>query len=103
MQPDIVTYFCVLGLGGIDTTLPELKLQKTCKRARRFANKKLGEESVQERVRCVALSRIVYGDCHWQLGKAYAKLAQAYLELRGRSVMLTVQQFKMDDVHLTES
>lgn len=73
-----------LGPGGIDTTLPELKLQKARKRARRYANKKLGEESVKERVKCVAFSRVVYGDCHWLLAKAYAKLAQSYLELRGR-------------------
>ena len=41
------------------------------------------ERAVYDRVRCVALTRIVYGDNHWKLAKAYSKLSQAYLEQRG--------------------
>ncbi|KXJ15101.1 tetratricopeptide repeat protein 23 [Exaiptasia diaphana] len=54
---------------------PEVLLKRTRKIARHSTN----EESVRERIRCVALARIVHGDCHWQLAKAYSKLAQAYL------------------------
>ena len=42
------------------------------------------ERAVYDRVRCVALTRIIYGDNHWRLAKAYSKLSQAYLEQRGQ-------------------
>lgn len=53
---------------------PEVLLKRTRKQARRSS----GDDTVRDRVRCVALTRIIYGDCHWQLAKAYSKLAQAY-------------------------
>ena len=46
------------------------------------------ERAVYDRVRCVALTRIIYGDNHWKLAKAYSKLAQAYLEQRGQCVQI---------------
>lgn len=49
-------------------------LQITRKKARQSTS----EEAVRERIRCVAFTRILHGDCHWQLAKAYSKLAQAY-------------------------
>uniref|UniRef100_A0A8C8RQ87 Tetratricopeptide repeat domain 23 like n=1 Tax=Pelusios castaneus TaxID=367368 RepID=A0A8C8RQ87_9SAUR len=36
----------------------------------------------KELVRCVALTRIIYGDGHWRLGQAFANLAHSYLILR---------------------
>lgn len=57
-----------------DYDKPEVLLKRTRKQARRST----GDDAMRERVRCVALTRIVYGDCHWQLAKAYSKLAQAY-------------------------
>ena len=47
---------------------------------------KMGDErAVCSRVRCVALTRIIFGDSHWKLAQAYSKLAQAYLEQRGKN------------------
>uniref|UniRef100_S4R511 Tetratricopeptide repeat domain 23 like n=1 Tax=Petromyzon marinus TaxID=7757 RepID=S4R511_PETMA len=40
-------------------------------------------EAMTELIRCVALSRIVFGDEHWQVAQAYANLAHGYLSLRG--------------------
>lgn len=34
-------------------------------------------------MRCVALTRICYGDWHWKLAEAYVNLAQGYLQLKG--------------------
>ena len=56
------------------------------RQAREFAN--MGDErAVYDHVRCVALTRIIYGDNHWKLAKAYSKLSQAYLEIRGRYIL----------------
>ena len=57
------------------------------RQAREFAN--MGDErAVYDRVRSVALTRIIYGDNHWKLAKAYSKLSQAYLEIRGRYILV---------------
>lgn len=34
-------------------------------------------------MRCVALTRICYGDSHWKLAEAHVNLAQGYLQLKG--------------------
>ncbi|CAH3154708.1 unnamed protein product [Porites lobata] len=61
---------------------PEVLLKNYRRQAREFAN--MGDErAVYDRVCCVALTRIIYGDNHWKLAKAYSKLSQAYLEIRG--------------------
>lgn len=61
---------------------PEVLLKNYRRQAKQFAT--MGDErAVYDRVRCVALTRIVYGDNHWKLAKAYSKLSQAYLEQRG--------------------
>ncbi|EDO28658.1 predicted protein [Nematostella vectensis] len=70
-------------LGAPGLTPPEVLLKRMRKRARELAAQGAGEESVFDRIRCVALTRIVYGDYHWQLAKAYSKLAYAYFHLRG--------------------
>lgn len=41
------------------------------------------KKAIQERVRCVALTRICYGDSHWKQAEAYVNLAQGYLQLKG--------------------
>lgn len=66
---------------------PEVQLKNYRRQAREFAA--MGDErAVYDRVRCVALTRIIYGDNHWKLAKAYSKLAQAYLEQRGQCVQI---------------
>nr|XP_015195933.1 PREDICTED: tetratricopeptide repeat protein 23-like isoform X1 [Lepisosteus oculatus]XP_015195934.1 PREDICTED: tetratricopeptide repeat protein 23-like isoform X1 [Lepisosteus oculatus] len=39
--------------------------------------------AMTELIRCVALSRLVYGDGHWRLAEAFANVAYGYLKLRG--------------------
>ncbi|MBN3310817.1 TTC23 protein, partial [Amia calva] len=41
------------------------------------------DAAIQELARCVALTRLVYGDGHWRLAEAHARLAQGYLQLKG--------------------
>ena len=41
------------------------------------------ELAVKERVRCLAYTRLIYGDGHWKLAKAHGKLAEAYLKRKG--------------------
>ena len=72
---------------------PEILLKRSRRQARLLA-KEADERSAYERVRCVALSRIVYGDNHWQLAKAYAKLAEAYLQIRGLCYSLPLLQIR---------
>ncbi|XP_037365953.1 tetratricopeptide repeat protein 23 isoform X2 [Talpa occidentalis] len=44
------------------------------------------KEAIQELVRCMALTRICYGDSHWKLAEAHVNLAQGYLQLKGMSL-----------------
>ncbi|MBW02062.1 Tetratricopeptide repeat protein 23, partial [Eschrichtius robustus] len=44
------------------------------------------KQALQELVRCVALTRICYGDSHWKLAEAHVNLAQGYLQLKGLSL-----------------
>ena len=49
---------------------------------------------IQETVRLVALSRLVYGDGHFTIAQAYARLAKAYLKFKGDtppSFLITLQ------------
>ncbi|KAG8456737.1 hypothetical protein GDO86_002500, partial [Hymenochirus boettgeri] len=39
-------------------------------------------KAYQELIRCVALSRIVYGDRHWRLAQAFANLGYCYIILK---------------------
>ena len=48
-------------------------------------------EGVAELVRCVALSRVLFGDGHWRLAQAYTDLAHAYLHLRGEYICTRVE------------
>lgn len=44
------------------------------------------EQAVRELVRCMALTRICYGDSHWKLAEAHVNLAQGYLQLKGEFI-----------------
>ena len=39
-------------------------------------------------IKCAALSRVVYGDTHWEWAKCHIHLAKAYLDLRSKSFIL---------------
>ncbi|XP_061409683.1 tetratricopeptide repeat protein 23 [Lethenteron reissneri] len=62
---------------------PEDKLPIATKMAEAHMRNKQIPEAMTELIRCVALSRIVFGDEHWQVAQAYANLAHGYLSLRG--------------------
>ncbi|KAL5020176.1 hypothetical protein ScPMuIL_003068 [Solemya velum] len=66
----------------VDMTSPEQRLASTQKKARKLAEEGKVDKSIHEWVRCLALSRIVYGDSHWRLAQSHVQLAQAYLNLK---------------------
>lgn len=41
---------------------------------------------IQELVRCLALSRLVYGNEHFAVAQAQSRLAKAYLQYKGKIV-----------------
>ncbi|CAM4554949.1 unnamed protein product [Lepidochelys olivacea] len=62
---------------------PYEKLEQAQKMAEKFIKEKEVYKANRELIRCVALTRIIYGDCHWQLAQAFANLAHSYLILQG--------------------
>ncbi|XP_076400886.1 tetratricopeptide repeat protein 23 isoform X8 [Peromyscus maniculatus bairdii] len=65
---------------------PREKLHLCEERAKSYSNSHEYKQAIQELVRCVALTRICYGDSHWKLAEAYINLAQGYLQLKGLSL-----------------
>ncbi|XP_036025501.1 tetratricopeptide repeat protein 23 isoform X2 [Onychomys torridus] len=65
---------------------PREKLHLCEERAKSYTNSHEYKQAIQELVRCVALTRICYGDSHWKLAEAYVNLAQGYLQLKGLSL-----------------
>ncbi|XP_041965930.1 tetratricopeptide repeat protein 23 [Alosa sapidissima] len=62
---------------------PEQKLAQCNSRVQDFADSEQFDACIQETVRLVALSRLVYGDGHLKQAQAYARLAKAYLKFKG--------------------
>ena len=62
--------------------LPEVRLSKLRINAAKLARLGENEEAVNEKIRAIALVRIIYGSLHLQLARAYAELAEGYLKLR---------------------
>ncbi|XP_012978929.1 tetratricopeptide repeat protein 23 isoform X2 [Mesocricetus auratus] len=65
---------------------PREKLHLCQERAKSCLSSCEYKQAIQELVRCVALTRICYGDSHWKLAEAYVNLAQGYLQLKGLSL-----------------
>uniref|UniRef100_A0A8C2M5Z2 Tetratricopeptide repeat domain 23 n=1 Tax=Cricetulus griseus TaxID=10029 RepID=A0A8C2M5Z2_CRIGR len=65
---------------------PREKLHLCEERAKSYSSSCEYKQAIQELVRCVALTRICYGDSHWKLAEAYVNLAQGYLQLKGLSL-----------------
>lgn len=78
---------------------PQVLLKSYRRQAREFANNG-DDRAVHDRIRCVALTRIIYGDNHWKLAKAYSKLSQAYLEQRGMAQQALIHAGNARDVLL---
>ncbi|XP_063053551.1 tetratricopeptide repeat protein 23 [Engraulis encrasicolus] len=71
--------------GGMVSTemTPELKLEQCAIRAQELTDSQQFDACIQETVRLVALTRLVYGDGHLKQAEAYARLAKAYLKFKG--------------------
>lgn len=62
---------------------PEEKLTRFESRAQSLSEAKQYDACIQDLVRCVALTRLVYGDRHMRLAAAHARLAKAYFQFKG--------------------
>ncbi|XP_008996564.3 tetratricopeptide repeat protein 23 isoform X1 [Callithrix jacchus] len=65
---------------------PREKLHLCEEKAKSYSSSHEYKQAVHELVRCVALTRICYGDSHWKLAEAHVNLAQGYLQLKGLSL-----------------
>ncbi|XP_056137208.1 tetratricopeptide repeat protein 23 isoform X2 [Lampris incognitus] len=64
-------------------TPPAEKLSHFQSRAQDLANNQQFDACIQDLVRCVALTKLAYGNEHLKLAQAHAKLANAYLQFKG--------------------
>lgn len=55
----------------------------TCLTGKPTSSSSQYKQAIHELVRCVALTRICYGNSHWKLAEAHVNLAQGYLQLKG--------------------
>ncbi|XP_051784236.1 tetratricopeptide repeat protein 23-like isoform X1 [Erpetoichthys calabaricus] len=71
-----------------------------------IANNKISK-AMRELIRCVALSRLVYGDGHWRFAEAIAKLAFGYLlqglHFQAKQHAESARNIMLTGVHLPES
>lgn len=81
---------------------PREKLQLCEEKAESFSSCHKYREAIQELVRCMALTRICYGDAHWKLAEAHINLAQGYLQLKGMSLQAKKHAEKAKEI-LTNS
>ncbi|XP_030621190.1 tetratricopeptide repeat protein 23 [Chanos chanos] len=73
---------------GDDSTVhsmmtPAEKLSQCDSRAQALADTKQSDACIQDLVRCLALTRLVYGDEPLRLAQAHVRLAKAYLQFKG--------------------
>lgn len=71
------------GQRRIDMTPPDQLLKSAERKAAKYRDNGKSDKSIHELIRCLALSRIVYGSQHWKLAQSHANLAQAYFEQKG--------------------
>ncbi|XP_048023743.1 tetratricopeptide repeat protein 23 [Megalobrama amblycephala] len=62
---------------------PAEKLSLCERRAQSLADSEEHDPCIQELVRCLALTRLVYGNEHFAVAQAQSKLAKAYLQYKG--------------------
>ncbi|XP_071990736.1 tetratricopeptide repeat protein 23-like [Engystomops pustulosus] len=63
--------------------LPVDKLSRAQRMADQYITHNEPLKAHRELIRCVALSRVIHGDGHWGLAKAFADLGYSYLTVRG--------------------
>ncbi|XP_076980162.1 tetratricopeptide repeat protein 23 isoform X3 [Tamandua tetradactyla] len=81
---------------------PREKLHLCEEKAKSYSSNHEYKQAVHELVRCVALTRICYGDSHWKLAEAYVHLAQGYLQMKGLSLQAKQHAEKAKEI-LTNS
>ncbi|XP_059036105.1 tetratricopeptide repeat protein 23 isoform X1 [Mustela lutreola] len=81
---------------------PREKLHHCEEKAKSYSSCHEYKQAVRELVRCVALTRICYGDSHWKLAEAHVNLAQGYLQLKGLSLQARQHAEKAKEI-LTNS
>ncbi|XP_047412266.1 tetratricopeptide repeat protein 23-like isoform X3 [Sciurus carolinensis] len=64
-------------------SLPKEKLVQSQKKITQLIKEKMTIQANKELIRCVILSRIVFGEEHWRCAQALTNLAYGYLVLRG--------------------
>uniref|UniRef100_A0A8D1PAW5 Tetratricopeptide repeat protein 23-like n=1 Tax=Sus scrofa TaxID=9823 RepID=A0A8D1PAW5_PIG len=64
-------------------SLPKEKLAQSQKKIAQLIKGKMNIQANKELIRCVILSRIIFGEEHWKCAQALASLAYGYLTLRG--------------------
>ncbi|XP_049718027.1 tetratricopeptide repeat protein 23-like isoform X3 [Elephas maximus indicus] len=64
-------------------SLPEDKLAQSQKKTAVLIKENMNTQANRELIRCVILSRIIFGEKHWKCAQALANLAHGYLTLRG--------------------
>ncbi|XP_069019647.1 tetratricopeptide repeat protein 23 isoform X2 [Embiotoca jacksoni] len=62
---------------------PEEKLKHFDSRAQASEDNQEYDACIQDLVRCVALTRLVYGEGHLKLAQAHARMAKAYFQFKG--------------------
>uniref|UniRef100_H0VYI9 Tetratricopeptide repeat domain 23 like n=1 Tax=Cavia porcellus TaxID=10141 RepID=H0VYI9_CAVPO len=62
---------------------PKEKLAHSQKKVAQLIKEKMNTQANRELIRCVILSRIIFGEEHWKCAQALANLAYGYLTLRG--------------------
>jgi len=104
---------------------PEVVLRRAHRRIRRLlkASKSVGRDAGHVRskgavpfdatalddfIRCIPLSRIIFGDFHWRLARSYADLALAYLDIAQLPVQsqehaATAKTLLTQNVHLSDN
>lgn len=71
------------GKKAVNMTPPDKLLEKANRIAKKLSAAKKADKAVRERIKILALARIVYGSSHWKLAEAHVNLAEDYLELKG--------------------
>ena len=89
--------------------LPEIRLSQARVNAMKLSRCGNNNEAVDEKIKAIALVRIIYGDCSVQLSRAYAELAEGYLKLRklplqakkhaenARDILLEIETLRNDE------
>uniref|UniRef100_A0A9L0S0Q8 Tetratricopeptide repeat domain 23 n=1 Tax=Equus caballus TaxID=9796 RepID=A0A9L0S0Q8_HORSE len=81
---------------------PREKLHLCEEKAKSYSSSQEYKQAIHELVRCVALTRICYGNSHWKLAEAHVNLAQGYLQLKGLSLQAKQHAEKAKEI-LTNS